>query len=97
MDSQSKEGGLNVRHAAALALVVWSLWIPEVGSTVPQDCPDCAVTLEARAEFARPFKTKAECEKAGQDWLRDFYADARKNKERVVFPPESPVCTKAAK
>jgi hypothetical protein len=85
---------MKLRHAAALALVGWMLVIPAIGKTIPKDCQDCAVTLEANAERARGFKSKAECEKTGEDWFRNFYADVRKNDNRVVFPPSKPCCVK---
>jgi hypothetical protein len=87
---------MKLRHAIALALVGWYLTIPEVGKTTPKDCPECAVQLNATAFFSRKeYRTKEECEKAGQDWIREFYADARKNGERVAFPPSNPECVEA--
>ncbi len=83
---------MKLRHAAALSLVSWSLVIPEAGKTVPKDCANCAVTLEARAIGASGFKTKAECEKAGADYVRNFYANAEKNGQRVAVPPGKPEC-----
>ncbi len=87
---------VKLRNTTALLLLGWYLAISEIGKTVPKDCPDCAVQLNATASFSRQeFKTKAECEKAGEDWIREFYTDAKKNGERVAFPPAKPECFEA--
>jgi hypothetical protein len=80
------------RHAAALALLGRTLLIPEVGKTIPKGCLDCFVSLEAQARIGPEFKTKGQCEKAGNDWVRDFYVTAQKNDAQVVFPPKKPQC-----
>jgi hypothetical protein len=80
------------QHAAALALAGWALWIPSIGVTVPKDCPNCVVAGVEASEGVTGFKTKAECETAGTKYLRDFYANATKNRQRVFSPPSTPVC-----
>jgi len=85
---------MNLRHAAALMLVGWTLFIPEVGKTIPKECSSCAVTTEARAMVGPEFQTETECEKAGHEWVRDFYTKAERNGERVAFPPATPECTR---
>jgi hypothetical protein len=41
--------------------------------------------------FAQDFETKEDCEKAGPDFVRQFYANARKNGDQVALPPD-PSC-----
>jgi hypothetical protein len=66
--------------------VGWYLTI-SIGQTYPKDCPGCGVALGVSQAFGGPpFKTKADCEKAGDDQVRVFYAEAKKNKEQVAWP-----------
>jgi hypothetical protein len=75
---------MNLRYAAGLALVGWYLSVT-TGATVPKDCPDCEVG-ETPSSFGGPFKTKAACGRAGTDEVRNFYADAKKQGERIIWP-----------
>jgi hypothetical protein len=75
---------MKLRHAAALALVGWYLSVTN-GGTVLKDCPDCEVGATP-SSFSGPFKTKAGCERAGTDEVRNFYADAKKQGERIIRP-----------
>jgi hypothetical protein len=83
---------VKLRHAAALALVGWTLVIDGPGKTAPKGCTICVASLEKTRLFSTGYKTKAECEKAGDDFTRDFYARVRKTGEVVVFPPGTPEC-----
>jgi hypothetical protein len=80
---------MNLRHVAVLALIGWYLSISPIGKTAPKDIPDLALTFGMFS--AQVFETKEECEKAGQDFVRQFYANARKNGEQVALPP-NPQC-----
>ena len=83
------------RHAAALALVIWCLG-GRGGITVPKkDCPNsnCGMFLSGEYGWGQcGFKTKAECEAARDKWIPNFYANAEKNGQQVVYPPSTPVC-----
>jgi len=83
---------MKIRYAAAVALVGWTLIIRDVGGTCPKGT-DC-FQFDGRAEFMSGFKTREECEKAADDWLREFYAEAKKNGETVVAAPAKPQCQK---
>ena len=82
------------RHAVALALVGWMLFFSDPGKTVPKACPNCLVSLEQQTLSTGSFKTRVQCEKAGDKFVRDFYATAKKNDQKVVIPPAKPQCTK---
>jgi len=79
------------RHAVALALIVWCLG-GRGGKTVPKGCSNCMVDLGINGWSECGFKTKAECEAARDKWVPNFYANAEKNGQQVVFPPSTPVC-----
>ena len=84
---------MNLRHTAVLALMGWTLFIPQIGRTYPKDCPDCPFqSIATRVVFLQKFKTKEDCEKAGQDYVRKFFLDAHTKGERIASVP-SPVCT----
>ncbi len=73
-------------HIAALTLVGWFLTL-NIGQTYPKDCPECGVGLGLGQAFGGPpFKTKAECEKAGNKEVQVFYEEAKKNGEQVAWP-----------
>jgi len=82
---------MNLRHAAALAFVVWCLSF-ENGRKVPKDCPNCGFDLAMHVSQGCVFKTKAECEAAEAKFVPDFYENAEKNEERVASPPSRPSC-----
>ena len=82
---------MNPRHAAAFALVGWTLWFPEVGVNRPKD-GDCNIGFGAVAGRGGDFRTETQCEKAGEDFVSDFYAMAKKNGEKVCVPPAKPQC-----
>jgi hypothetical protein len=83
---------MKVRDVVALALVGWTLLIHGFGKTAPKGCSPCVATLEGQLLVRPGFKTKAECQKAGDDFVRDFYAKVRKTGDVVVFPPGKPDC-----
>jgi hypothetical protein len=83
---------MELRHAAALALVGWTLVIRGFGKTAPKGCDTCAVTLEGQLSVTSGFKTQAECLKAGHDFVADFYAKVRQTGDVVVIPPGKPEC-----
>jgi hypothetical protein len=83
---------MKLRHAAAVTLMGWSLYISSIGKTCPKG-PNCAYSLELAAVGVTGFKTKEECEKAGAEWLRNRYATAEKNGGRVAVAPAKPQCT----
>ena len=77
---------VKLRHAAVLALLGWFLSL-YVGETYPKNCPECAIAGSIQTSFdSLPFKTKAECDKAGHNKVRAFYARAKKNGEKVTRP-----------
>ena len=60
------------------------------GKEVAEDCSDCAVTLELTAHSCeKEFKTKARCESGAVEYVKDWYVDADKNGDMVVFAPEA--------
>ena len=80
------------RHALALALlVVWCLSV-RGGGTVPKDCANCGIGYGDYLTVVCVFKTKADCEAARDNAVRDFHANAEKNGERVASPPSMAVC-----
>jgi hypothetical protein len=76
---------MKLRYAMPLALLGWYL-STRIGSTVPKDCPECGVGGAGYEYGGPPFKTKADCEKAGRQEVQDFYADAKKRGEQVLDP-----------
>lgn len=80
---------MKLRHAAALALVGWFL---ATSQALPNEdiheCPDCAVGgIVVQGFGGPPYQAKADCEKAGQQFIRNVYAEARKEGERVTESP----------
>jgi len=92
--SQGAEENEVSRPFLTMAIVVlgWTLLIPEAGKTMPKGCRECGATLDALAMGESEFRSKAECPKAGFDFIRDFYATARKNGEQVAVAPSKPQC-----
>jgi hypothetical protein len=82
---------MKFRYTVALALIGWTLVI-EPGRTAPKGCTDCAVTLEGYLAVKHGFKTKAECQKAGDDFVRDFYTNVQKTGDVVASAPGKPDC-----
>ena len=77
---------MKLRHAA-LALVGWYLTV-QFGQTYPKDCPDCSLGFGQGGGWGwPPFKTKTDCQKAGNVEVRAFFADAKQKGEQVAWPP----------
>jgi hypothetical protein len=61
---------MNLRHTAALALVIWCLGILE-GKTVPKNCSVCAYTAELEAHgCVAKFETKDQCKTGGDKYVQ---------------------------
>jgi hypothetical protein len=58
-----------------------------LGKTVPRNCRNCGVFLDACIDIEPGFRTRAECEIAGKDRVCRFFACARKKSDRVLFAP----------
>jgi hypothetical protein len=85
---------MKVNHAVGLALVIWCLG-GRGGIAVPKkDCPNgnCVFLYGGYGWGQCGFKTKAECEAARDKWIPNFYANAKKKGQVVVYPPSTPVC-----
>jgi len=60
------------------------------GKEIAEDCSDCAITLELEAHSCeKEFKTKARCESGAVKYVKDWYVDADKNGDMVVFAPKA--------
>ncbi len=80
---------MNVRHASALALVGWILWISG-GKTIPEDCDHCAVTLESEGHASpAQYGSKELCERAAAAYRRRFEQDLKINHEYAGTPLET--------
>jgi len=78
---------MNLRHAAAIALVGWCLAVT-LGKQVDKGCSECAFSLELEAiSCVEKFKTETECRFGGYKYVQDYYVKADKSGGLVVVPP----------
>jgi len=61
----AKTSRMKSRHAAALALVGWTLFVPEIGKTLPKECLGCEYDLSAQPWLGPTFTTKASARRQG--------------------------------
>ena len=59
------------------------------GKAVPKSCRHCGAFSDLCAAIQRGFRTKAECETAGENQVCNFFSVAIKNAERVVSAPSA--------
>ena len=77
---------MNLRHAAALALVGWALLIPSFVKTCPESGPCTYPPFVGRNVIKKVFPIEGDCEQAAVDWKVELDRTLRRQHKRQVGP-----------